>query len=79
MDYLTLCESYAVWLLDEVPPLATVGPAAQQRFINVIDVLYEKQIRLLLVTRCDRRRWWQVELEDIQRTRSRLQQLPRAV
>ncbi len=50
MDYLTLCESYAVWLLDEVPPLATVGPAAQQRFINVIDVLYEKQIRLLLVT-----------------------------
>ncbi len=48
MDYLTLCESYAVWLLDEVPPLA-VGPAAQQRFINVIDVLYEKQIRLLLL------------------------------
>ncbi|MDE4771625.1 MgtC/SapB family protein, partial [Klebsiella pneumoniae] len=38
MDYLTLCESYAVWLLDEVPPLATEGPAAQQRFINVIDV-----------------------------------------
>ena len=53
MDYLTLCESYAVWLLDEVPPLATVGPAAQQRFINVIDVLWRKQIRLLLVTRCD--------------------------
>lgn len=39
MDYLTLCESYAVWLLDEVPPLATVGPAAQQRFINVIDAV----------------------------------------
>lgn len=53
MDYLTLSESYTVWLLDEVPPLATVGPAAQQRFINVIDVLYEKQIRLLLVTCCD--------------------------
>ncbi len=80
MDYLTLCESYAVWLLDEVPPLATVGPAAQQRFINVIDVLYEKQIRLLLVTRCDLETLVAgVELEDIQRTRSRLQQLPRAV
>ncbi|HCT7349626.1 TPA: cell division protein ZapE, partial [Klebsiella pneumoniae] len=79
MDYLTLCESYAVWLLDEVPPLATVGPAAQQRFINVIDVLYEKQIRLLLVTRCDLETLVAgVELEDIQRTRSRLQQLPRA-
>ena len=78
MDYLTLCESYAVWLLDEVPPLATVGPAAQQRFINVIDVLYEKQIRLLLVTRCDLETLVAgVELEDIQRTRSRLQQLPR--
>lgn len=71
MDYLTLCESYAVWLLDEVPPLATVGPAAQQRFINVIDVLYEKQIRLLLVTRCDLETLVAgVELEDIQRTRS---------
>ncbi|MBK2813015.1 cell division protein ZapE [Klebsiella pneumoniae] len=80
MDYLTLCESYAVWLLDEVPPLATVGLAAQQRFINVIDVLYEKQIRLLLVTRCDLETLVAgVELEDIQRTRSRLQQLPRAV
>ncbi|MEE7594179.1 AFG1/ZapE family ATPase, partial [Escherichia coli] len=38
MDYLALSERYAVWLLDEVPPLATVGPAAQQRFINVSDV-----------------------------------------
>ncbi|HFT1542068.1 TPA: cell division protein ZapE [Klebsiella quasipneumoniae subsp. similipneumoniae] len=80
MDYLALSERYAVWLLDEVPPLATVGPAAQQRFINVIDVLYEKQIRLLLVTRCDLETLVAgVELEDIQRTRSRLQQLPRAV
>ncbi len=80
MDYLALSERYAVWLLDEVPPLATVGPAAQQRFINVIDVLYEKQIRLLLVTRCDPETLVAgVELEDIQRTRSRLQQLPRAV
>ncbi|MFP0511640.1 cell division protein ZapE, partial [Klebsiella variicola] len=80
MDYLTLSESYTVWLLDEVPPLATVGPAAQQRFINVIDVLYEKQIRLLLVTCCDLETLVAgVELEDIQRTRSRLQQLPRAV
>ncbi|MDO6928360.1 AFG1/ZapE family ATPase, partial [Acinetobacter baumannii] len=33
MDYLTLGESYAVWLLDEVQPLATVGQATQQRFI----------------------------------------------
>ena len=80
MDYLTLSESYTVWLLEEVPPLATVGPAAQQRFINVIDVLYEKQIRLLLVTCCDLETLVAgVELEDIQRTRSRLQQLPRAV
>ncbi len=80
MDYLALSERYAVWLLDEVPPLATVGPAAQQRFINVIDVLYEKQIRLLLVTCCDLQTLVAgVELEDIQRTWSRLQQLPRAV
>lgn len=67
--YWTRCRHWLRW-----------GRRPSSAFINVIDVLYEKQIRLLLVTRCDLETLVAgVELEDIQRTRSRLQQLPRAV
>lgn len=77
MDYLQLCEQYPQWLIEHVPPLAQVSPAVQQRFINVIDVLYDRQCRLFLTTDCDLATLTQgVELEDIQRTRSRLQVLP---
>lgn len=77
MDYLLLCEQYPQWLIEHVPPLAQVSPAVQQRFINVIDVLYDRQCRLFLTTDCDLATLTQgVELEDIQRTRSRLQVLP---
>lgn len=76
MDYLTLCESHSCWLLDAVPPLGHAGPAAQQRFINLVDVLYEKQCRLVLVSECGLPELVAgVEREDIQRTYSRLQQL----
>lgn len=77
MDYLQLCEQYPQWLIEHVPPLVQVSPAVQQRFINVIDVLYDGQCRLFLTTDCDPAMLTQgVELEDIQRTRSRLQVLP---
>lgn len=77
MDYLLLCEQYPQWLIERVPPLVQVSPAVQQRFINVIDVLYDRQCRLFLTTDCNLATLTQgVELEDIQRTRSRLQVLP---
>ncbi|NUW60784.1 cell division protein ZapE [Cronobacter muytjensii] len=77
MDYLTLCESYSCWFIDAVPLLANVNPAAQQRFINLIDVLYDKQRQLFVssaygVTDIIHG----VELDDIGRTASRLSQLP---
>ncbi|PNS12668.1 cell division protein ZapE [Mixta theicola] len=77
MDYLQLCEQYPQWLIEDVPPLARVSPAVQQRFINVIDVLYDRQCRLFLITDGTLSMLTQgVELEDIQRTWSRLNVLP---
>ena len=52
------------------------GPAAQQRFINLVDVLYEKQCQLIVVAACGLGELVaDVEQEDIQRTYSRLLQL----
>lgn len=76
MDYLALCERHERWLLDAVPPLRQAGPAAQQRFINLVDVLYEKQCRLIVVADCGLAELVaDVGQEDIQRTYSRLLQL----
>ncbi|EPW7976849.1 cell division protein ZapE [Cronobacter turicensis] len=76
MDYLTLCETYSCWFIDDVPLLSRVSPAAAQRFINLIDVLYDKQRQLFISSAysvaemtCD------VALDDIGRTASRLSQL----
>ncbi|MFK3703411.1 cell division protein ZapE [Klebsiella sp. NPDC088457] len=78
MDYLALCERHERWLLDAVPPLRQAGPAAQQRFINLVDVLYEKQCRLIVVADCGLAELVaDVGQEDIQRTYSRLLQLQR--
>ncbi|WP_430981198.1 cell division protein ZapE [Serratia rubidaea] len=76
MDYLALCERCRCWVIEAVPALATQSPAAQQRFINVIDVLYDQNCRLYLVSEYPLATMTDgVELEDIQRTRSRLSQL----
>lgn len=78
MDYLALCEAHQNWLVEGVPPLERVSPAAQQRFINVVDVLYEKRCRLILIAECGLEKLVAgVELDDIQRTYSRLLQLER--
>lgn len=76
VDYLTLCERYKTWIIEDVPALAGVSAATQQRFINVIDVLYDQNCRLFLVSPLGLGAMTQgAEQEDIQRTRSRLQQL----
>ncbi len=76
MDYLALCEGHERWFLDGVPPLARVSPAAQQRFINLVDVLYDQQRRLFIAAACPLTELVAgVEQEDIARTASRLSQL----
>ncbi|WP_369789131.1 cell division protein ZapE [Rouxiella sp. WC2420] len=76
IDYLTLCAEYRRWIIQDVPAMAEVSPATQQRFINVIDVLYDQQCQLFIISPFTLDQMTQgAEQEDIQRTRSRLQQL----
>ncbi|CCJ89602.1 ATPase [Cronobacter turicensis 564] len=76
MDYLTLCETYSCWFIDDVPLLPRVSPAAAQRFINLIDVLYDKQRQLFISsTYSVAEMTCGVALDDIGRTASRLSQL----
>lgn len=76
MDYLTLCETYSCWLIDNVPRLSRVSPAAAQRFINLIDVLYDKQRQLFISSTYSVAEITDaVGLDDIGRTASRLAQL----
>jgi cell division protein ZapE len=41
MDYLELCRRFDRWIIDDLPELGECPIAAQQRFINLIDVLYD--------------------------------------
>ncbi len=76
MDYLMLCEQHRSWIIEGVPALTGVSLATQQRFINVIDVLYDQNCRLFLISEHTLEEMTEgVEQEDIQRTRSRLNQL----
>lgn len=76
MDYLTLCETFSCWFIDDVPRLSRVSPAAAQRFINLIDVLYDKQRKLFVSSAYSVSEITDaVMLDDIGRTASRLAQL----
>ncbi|HCU1984787.1 TPA: cell division protein ZapE [Pseudomonas aeruginosa] len=48
MDYLALGERFFTWVLEGVPPMARCSVAAQQRFINLVDVLYDNDRRFFL-------------------------------
>lgn len=76
IDYLALCAEYRSWIIEDVPAMESVSAATQQRFINVIDVLYDQHCQLFLITSLALDEMTRgAEQEDIQRTRSRLQQL----
>jgi len=76
LDYLTLSETWHRWLLDEVPPLREASPAARQRFINLVDVLYDRRLALFLVSAAPLDETLaDSEIADMSRTRSRLSQL----
>lgn len=76
LDYLTLSETWPRWLLDEVPPLREASPAARQRFINLVDVLYDRRLALFLVSAAPLDETLaDSDIADMSRTRSRLSQL----
>ncbi|MFZ4966156.1 cell division protein ZapE [Pseudomonas gingeri] len=75
MDYLELCRRFDTWIIDELPSLENCSIAAQQRFINLIDVLYDQDKRLLLIGAQPLRDSLGGNAIDLARTRSRLGQL----
>jgi cell division protein ZapE len=75
MDYLELCRRFDHWIIDELPNLADCSIAAQQRFINLIDVLYDQDKLLTLLGQQSLGESLGGDAIDLARTRSRLGQL----
>ena len=75
MDYLELCRRFDHWIIDHLPNLAACSIAAQQRFINLIDVLYDQDKHLILLGQWSLRESLRGDAIDLARTRSRLGQL----
>ncbi|MGC5702035.1 cell division protein ZapE [Pseudomonas sp. NFXW11] len=75
MDYLELSRRFDTWIIDELPLLEDCSIAAQQRFINLIDVLYDQDKRLLLIGQRPLGESLGGQAIDLARTRSRLGQL----
>ncbi len=76
MDYLALVADHDRWILEDLPRISTASPAAQQRFVNLIDVLYDRRCQLFLISQWPLQEALnQAEAVDISRTRSRLSQL----
>ena len=75
MDYLELCRQFDRWIIDELPLLGDCTIAAQQRFINLIDVLYDQDKHLTLLGQQSLRESLGGDAIDLARTRSRLGQL----
>ncbi|KTC11030.1 ATPase [Pseudomonas marginalis ICMP 9505] len=78
MDYLLLCEDFDHWIIDGLPPLADCPIAVQQRFINVVDVLYDQDKRLTLIGQLPLAEALEGQAIDLARTASRLGQLQTA-
>lgn len=75
MDYLLLCEDFDHWIIDDLPLLGECPIAVQQRFINLIDVLYDQDKHLTLLGQQPLDTALQGQAIDLARTRSRLGQL----
>ena len=75
MDYLELCRRFDQWIIDDLPLLDDCSTAAQQRFINLIDVLYDQDKHLTLLGQRSLGESLGGDAIDLARTRSRLGQL----
>lgn len=75
MDYLELCRHFDHWVIEELPALDDCPIAVQQRFINLIDVLYDQDKHLTLLGHLPLHESLAGNAIDLARTRSRLGQL----
>lgn len=78
MDYLLLCQDYDHWIIDGLPQLAECPIAVQQRFINLVDVLYDRDKHLVLIGELPLDVALSGQAIDLARTASRLGQLQQA-
>ncbi|MBA1323294.1 cell division protein ZapE [Pseudomonas plecoglossicida] len=75
VDYLELASRYDRWIIDDLEDLAECSLAAQQRFVNLIDVLYDQDCELVLIGRYPLEQSLGGAIADLMRSRSRLGQL----
>lgn len=75
MDYLLLCQDFDHWIIDGLPHLAECPIAVQQRFINLVDVLYDQDKHLILIGEQPLAESLAGQAIDLARTASRLNQL----
>jgi len=75
VDYLELASRYDRWIIDDLEDLAECSLAAQQRFVNLIDVLYDQDCELVLIGHYPLEQSLGGAIADLMRSRSRLGQL----
>nr|WP_049870569.1 cell division protein ZapE [Pseudomonas cremoricolorata] len=75
IDYLVLARDHPRWIIDGLDDLNECSLAAQQRFVNLVDVLYDQDIEVLVIGRKPLAESLDGGLADLMRTRSRLGQL----
>jgi cell division protein ZapE len=71
-DLLELADRYRTLVLSQVPPLATVTPDARRRFANLVDVLWDRDVRLVVLATGPAAQILDADLTDVERMRSRL-------
>jgi len=71
-DLLELADRYRTLVLAQVPPLVTVTPDARRRFGNLVDVLWDRDVRLVVLATGPAARVLDADLSDVERMRSRL-------
>ncbi|MEE1888358.1 cell division protein ZapE [Pseudomonas carassii] len=78
IDYLALAERYDHWIIEGLDDLAECSLAAQQRFVNLVDVLYDQDRQVTVIAKRPLEQSLGGALADLMRTRSRLGQLHQA-
>ncbi len=75
IDYLVLAGQYDEWIIDGLDDLSECSLAAQQRFVNLVDVLYDQDRQLTVIGKRPLDESLGGAIADLMRTRSRLGQL----
>ncbi|MEE2059552.1 cell division protein ZapE [Rhodococcus artemisiae] len=77
-DYLALAEEFGHWVISEIPDLRAAGREPSQRFANVVDVLYDRDITTTFISAVPLSEFTDGALlpHDIERVMSRLATLP---